>query len=90
MTSTKPDNYTPTVIRQTEDYLYVEYKSPLLGKVDDVEFWFPEDKAKDGIVEYRSASRQGKDAGKNDANRKRIKELRKALEKKGWASTALG
>lgn len=90
VTSAKPDNYTATVIKQTDDYLYVEYKSALLGKVDDVEFWFPEDKAKDGIVEYRSASRQGKDGGKSDSNRKRIRELRKELQKKGWASTALG
>ncbi len=88
MTSSKPDNYTPTVIKQTEDYLYVEYKSSILGKVDDVEFWFPDDKAKEGTVEYRSASRTGKDEGKNDPNRKRIRDLRKALEKKGWASTA--
>ncbi|KAK9832282.1 hypothetical protein WJX74_005330 [Apatococcus lobatus] len=90
VTSTSPDNYSATVIQQSDDYLYVEYKSAFLGKVDDVEFWFPQDKAKDGIVEYRSASRQGKDGGKSDSNRKRIKELRKELQKKGWASTALG
>ncbi len=27
----KPDNFTPKIIKQTNDYLYVEYESPLLG-----------------------------------------------------------
>lgn len=27
----KPDNFTPKIIKQTSDYLYVEYESPLLG-----------------------------------------------------------
>ncbi|GAY56255.1 hypothetical protein CUMW_170430, partial [Citrus unshiu] len=50
--------------------------------VDDVEFSFPPER--DSIVEYRSALRL-----RNfdfDANRKRIKALRLALEQKGWAS----
>ena len=78
----KPDNFTPTVITQTGDYLYAEFQSPTFGFIDDVEFWFPENKQKDGIVEYRSASRIGESDG--DINRKRIKAIRLALEKKGW------
>lgn len=80
--STKPDNFTPKIVEQKEDYVYVEYQSPILGFVDDVEFWFPPgDKS---LVEYRSASRFGKTDF--DINRKRIRALRLALEKKGWQS----
>ena len=51
------------------------------GFIDDVEFFFPPDKPQ---VEYRSASRIGESDG--NINRKRIKALRQALEKKGWQS----
>ena len=80
----KPDNFTSTVIQQTDDYLYAEFQSPTFGFVDDVEFWFPANKQKDGICEYRSASRLGESDG--DINRKRIKAIRLELEKKGWKS----
>jgi uncharacterized protein (DUF1499 family) len=79
---TDADGFTPKVIEQTADYLYVEYESPTFGFIDDVEFWFPGDKK--GTLEYRSASRIGESDGK--INRKRIKALREALEKKGWRS----
>ncbi|CDF40773.1 unnamed protein product [Chondrus crispus] len=65
-------------------YIYAEFKSKTFGFVDDVEFLFQPDQS---TVEYRSASRLGeKDF---DANRKRIRELRVALQEmdKGWAST---
>ena len=39
---------------------------------------------KDSQVEYRSASRIGESDG--DINRKRIRSIRQALEKKGWKS----
>jgi uncharacterized protein (DUF1499 family) len=42
--SLKPDNYEPNIIQRTVDYLYVEYSSPTLGFIDDVEFWFPPDR----------------------------------------------
>jgi uncharacterized protein (DUF1499 family) len=42
--SLKPDNFTPTIMKQTDDFLYVEYESPTFGFIDDVEFWFPGDK----------------------------------------------
>ncbi|MBA0584076.1 hypothetical protein Gorai_014909 [Gossypium raimondii] len=82
--STKPDKYTPKIVEKKDDYVRVEYQSPILGVklVDDVEFWFPP--GKDSIVEYRSASRIGN--FDFDINRKRIKALRVELEKKGWAS----
>ncbi|KAL9245292.1 hypothetical protein vseg_018961 [Gypsophila vaccaria] len=80
--SAQPDNFTPRIVEKKGDYLRVEYESPILGFVDDVEFWFPP--GKKSIVEYRSASRLG--SFDFDANRKRIKALRQALEKKGWAS----
>lgn len=80
--STKPDNFTPRIVRQTDDYVYVEYSSPLVGFVDDVEFWFPPGNR--SLVEYRSASRR--DAIDFGFNRKRIKALRQALERYGWES----
>ncbi|CAK9154518.1 unnamed protein product [Ilex paraguariensis] len=80
--STKPDKFIPRIVDKKDDYVRVEYESPILGFVDDVEFWFPPDKKP--IVEYRSASRSGN--FDFDVNRKRIKALRLELEKKGWAS----
>lgn len=80
--STKPDNFTPKIVEQRDDYVYVEYESPILGFVDDVEFWFPPGNR--SLVEYRSASRIGKTDF--DINRKRIRALRLALEKEGWQS----
>ncbi|XAR63163.1 hypothetical protein NMG60_11023004 [Bertholletia excelsa] len=80
--STKPDKFTPRIVEQTDDYVHVEYETPILGLVDDVEFWFPP--GKKPVVEYRSASRLG--SFDFDANRKRIKALRLELEKKGWVS----
>jgi len=69
-------------VEKTDDYVCVEYESPIFGFVDDVEFWFPP--GNKPIVQYRSASRSG--FVDFNANKKRVKELRLALEKKGWAS----
>ncbi|KAI4369016.1 hypothetical protein MLD38_017510 [Melastoma candidum] len=80
--STRTEKSKPRIAEDKGDYLRVEYESPILGLVDDVEFWFPPGKG--SVVEYRSASRFGN--FDFDANRKRIKALRLALEKKGWAS----
>ncbi|XP_044493990.1 uncharacterized protein LOC123217220 [Mangifera indica] len=79
--STKADRFTPRIVEKKDDYVHVEYESPILGLVDDVEFWFPP--GKESIVEYRAASRLGN--FDFDYNRKRIKALRLELEKKGWA-----
>jgi len=60
-----------TVISEEGNYLYAEYKSALMGYVDDVELLFDE---KARLVHVRSASRLGRsDFG---VNRKRIEELR--------------
>jgi len=79
---TKPDSFTPRIVDKTDDYIRVEYESPIFGFVDDVEFWFPP--GNKPLVQYRSASRSG--FIDFNANKKRVKELRLALEKKGWAS----
>lgn len=58
-------------VRQTSDYLYVEFTSAIMGFVDDVEFYL--DKAP-GVIHVRSASRLGQsDLG---VNRKRVEEIR--------------
>jgi len=59
------------IVRDEPEYLHVEFRSRLLGFVDDVEFYLPS-----GVqqVEVRSASRLGWwDMG---VNRKRIERLR--------------
>jgi uncharacterized protein (DUF1499 family) len=62
-----------TVVSRTPDYLYAEFRTPLLRYVDDVEFYF------DGaVVHVRSCSRLGRrDFG---VNRKRVEALRKLIE----------
>ena len=84
VTSLTPDNFTSQIITKTDDYLYAEYTSPTFGFIDDVEFLLKDEGSSE--VEYRSASRIGESDG--DANRKRIKALRKFLEPRGWKSIA--
>jgi uncharacterized protein (DUF1499 family) len=63
-----------TIISATEDYLYAECKSPLLGFVDDLEFLLDHEK---NVWHVRSASRLGYyDFGKN---RNRIEKIRQLL-----------
>ena len=76
------DRFKPRIVERKDDYLYAEFESRWIGYVDDVEFWFPDDRA--NTVEYRSSSRVGANDGK--VNRKRIKAIRVALQKKGWRS----
>jgi uncharacterized protein (DUF1499 family) len=60
-----------TVMREERDYLYAEFRSKLLGFVDDVELLYDE---KAGVFHVRSASRLGRrDFG---ANRARVEKLR--------------
>ena len=62
-----------TIVEETDNYLYVEFKSKLMGYVDDVEFYRDA-----GMVHVRSASRLGKsDLG---VNRKRVEEIRSKLK----------
>jgi uncharacterized protein (DUF1499 family) len=60
-----------TVIRSAGNYLYAEFRSRLLGFVDDVEFTYDEQA---GVLHVRSASRLGRrDFG---VNRARVEQLR--------------
>lgn len=62
------------VITRSDGYLHAEFETPLMGFVDDVEFYLPADGQQ---LHVRSASRLGySDMG---VNRKRVEMLRKAL-----------
>lgn len=61
------------VVAQESHYLHVEFKSALLGFVDDVEFLLDEKQKK---IHFRSASRLGvSDLGANKKRMKLIKRL---------------
>ncbi|CAN6296958.1 unnamed protein product [Urochloa humidicola] len=78
-----PWNYNPKGGRRGKPISKEEAMKELIEVfVDDVEFWFPP--GNKPIIQYRSASRSG--FVDFSANKKRVKELRLALEKKGWAS----
>lgn len=63
-------NSSAKIIATNPDYIYAEFTSSILRFVDDVEFYFGEEK----FVHFRSASRIGKsDLG---VNKKRIEEIR--------------
>ena len=63
------------VVRHEGNYLYAEFKSKLMGFVDDVEFTYDE---KAGQLHVRSASRLGRrDFG---VNRARVEALRSLIE----------
>ena len=60
-----------TIISVQPDYLRAEFRSAIMGFVDDVEFYFPASP----VIHLRSASRLGySDLG---VNRKRIESIRK-------------
>jgi uncharacterized protein (DUF1499 family) len=61
------------IIKEEKDYLYAEFRTKLLGYVDDVELFF------DGqVLHVRSCSRLGRrDFG---VNRRRVEELRHLIE----------
>ncbi|MGV0024860.1 DUF1499 domain-containing protein [Phormidesmis priestleyi] len=64
------------IVAETENYLYAEFTSNLMGFVDDVEFYL--DKPA-GMIQVRSASRLGEsDLG---VNRQRVESIRTALQK---------
>lgn len=63
-----------TIVRSDPGYLYAEFRSELMGFVDDVEFVFDEAA---GLIHVRSASRLGRrDFG---VNRARVERLRNAI-----------
>ena len=58
------------IVAEKHEYIHAEFKSRIMGFIDDVEFYFPGD----SIIHVRSASRVGySDLG---VNRKRIKTIR--------------
>lgn len=66
-----------TIIEETDNYLYAEFKTPLMGFVDDVEFYL---EPEENVIHVRSASRLGKsDLG---LNRKRVEAIRAKLQEK--------
>ncbi len=65
------------IVTESENYLYAEFASSLMGFVDDVEFYL--DKTA-GVIHVRSAARLGKsDLG---VNRQRVEAIRAALSVK--------
>lgn len=63
------------IITESQDYLYAEFKSALLGFVDDVEFYLDRNA---NVIQVRSASRLGQsDLG---VNRQRIETIRAKLK----------
>ena len=68
------------IVTETPDYLHAECRSAVFGFIDDLELHL---RPGEGIIAIRSAARSGKyDFG---VNRKRIEELRRALQKSGVA-----
>lgn len=64
-----------TINKVTDDYLYAEFSSKLMGFVDDVEFYAPPGES---VIHTRTAARMGKsDLG---VNRKRTEEIRAKFE----------
>ena len=64
-----------SIIEETNNYLYAEFKSARMGFVDDVEFYID---AENKVIHVRSASRVGySDLG---VNRKRIEAIRLEFE----------
>jgi uncharacterized protein (DUF1499 family) len=60
-----------TIVKETNNYVYVEFASKLMGFVDDVEFYLDDTNK---AIQVRSASRLGEsDLG---VNRQRIEEIR--------------
>jgi len=65
-----------TILTEQDNYLHVECKSKIMGFVDDLEFFFPDER----IIHLRSSSRIGySDFG---VNRKRVEHLRELFVSK--------
>ena len=63
-----------TIVEETDNYLYAEFQSKLMGFVDDVEFYLDNN---ENVLHVRSASRLGRsDLG---VNRQRVEAIRGKL-----------
>lgn len=70
------------VVKETSEYLYVQFEALKKGYIDDVEFFI-----RDGEVQVRSSSRVGSsDFG---VNAKRLNYIAAGLRKKGWGIDAI-
>ena len=67
-----------TIIEAKDDYLYAEFRTPLLRFVDDVELYYPKGSSS---IQVRSASRLGRRDFK--ANRSRVEQLRELIRSIG-------
>ncbi|MDZ8187745.1 MAG: DUF1499 domain-containing protein [Nostoc sp. ChiSLP02] len=63
------------IITESQDYIYAEFKSALMGFVDDVEFFLDRNA---NVIQVRSASRLG--YGDLGVNRQRIETIRAKLK----------
>jgi uncharacterized protein (DUF1499 family) len=66
-----------TLVTATETYLYVEFTIPVMGFVDDVEFYMNDARK---VIDVRSASRLG--YGDFGVNRRRIEDVREKFNVK--------
>jgi uncharacterized protein (DUF1499 family) len=67
------------ILTDQVDYIRVEFTSALFRFVDDVEFYFQDEKSGERIIHVRSSSRVGSsDLG---ANRKRIERIRSKFQR---------
>lgn len=62
------------IVTVEDDYIYAEFRSSLMGYIDDVEFYID---AANGVIHFRSASRLGQ--GDLGANRNRMEEISEKL-----------
>jgi len=66
------------IIEESDNYLYAEFRSRLMGFVDDTQFYFPKNES---VIHVRSASRLGySDMGVNRKRVENIRQLFKAAE----------
>lgn len=64
-----------TIIEAKDDYLYAEFRTPVLRFVDDVELYYEKENS---LIQVRSASRLGRRDFK--ANRRRVEQLRAFIQ----------
>jgi uncharacterized protein (DUF1499 family) len=65
------------IVEERTEYIWAEFRTGLMGFVDDVELYFPAD---DDVVHYRSASRAGQ--GDLGVNRRRYEWIARAFEER--------
>ncbi len=65
-----------TIVEERDNYVRVEFRSQLIGFVDDVEFLLSQEQGDRTKIDFRSASRLGlSDLGVNKARMKNVKAL---------------